>query len=106
MRDLRATATALHLDEPTVALLVETAAAAGLVTTVADGAGNPVWLPTDLFDAWVLRPTAERWTALVRVWLDSPRMPGLVGLARPRRQAVERARTRARRRCTCPRPGG
>jgi hypothetical protein len=83
VRDLRATATALHLDEPTVALLVETAAAAGLVTTVADGAGNPVWLPTDLFDAWVLRPAAERWTALVRVWLESPRMPGLVGSRDP-----------------------
>jgi hypothetical protein len=83
VRDLRATATALHLDEPTVALLVETAAGAGLVTTVADGAGNPVWLPTDLFDAWVLRPTAERWTALVRVWLESPRMPGLVGSRDP-----------------------
>jgi hypothetical protein len=79
VRDLRATATALHLDEPTVALLVETAAGAGLVTTVADGAGNPVWLPTDLFDTWVQRPIAERWTALVRVWLESPRMPGLVG---------------------------
>ena len=53
------------------------------MTTAADGAGNPVWLPTDLFDAWVLRPTAERWTALVRVWLDSPRMPGLVGSRDP-----------------------
>jgi hypothetical protein len=83
VRDLKATAAALHLDEPTVALLVETAAGAGLVTTVADGAGNPVWLPTDLFDAWVQRPTADRWTALVRVWLDSPRMPGLVGSRDP-----------------------
>ena len=83
VRDLRATATALHVDEPTVALLVETAAAAGLVATVADAGGNPVWLPTDLFDAWVLRPTAERWTALVQVWLDSPRMPGLVGTRDP-----------------------
>lgn len=83
VRDLKATATALHLDQATVALLVETAAAAGLVTTVADGSGNPVWLPTDLFDTWVQRPTAERWTALVRVWLDSPRMPGLVGTRDP-----------------------
>lgn len=83
VRDLRATATALHLDEPTVALLVETAAAAGLVTTVADASGSPVWLPTDLFDSWVLRPAAERWTALVRVWLESPRMPGLVGSRDP-----------------------
>jgi hypothetical protein len=83
VRDLKATATALHLDEPTVALLVETASSAGLVTTVADAHGNPVWLPTDLFDAWVQRPAAERWVALVRVWLDSPRMPGLVGQRDP-----------------------
>ena len=83
VRDLKATAAALHLDESTVALLVETASAAGLVATVADGNGNPVWMPTDLFDAWVLRPAAERWIALVRVWLESPRMPGLVGQRDP-----------------------
>ncbi len=83
VRDLRATAQAMHLDEPTVALLVETAASAGLVTTVADVHGNPVWIPTDRFDSWVLRPAAERWVALVRVWLDSPRMPGLVGTRDP-----------------------
>jgi hypothetical protein len=79
VRDLRATAAALHVDEATVALLVETAAASGLVTTVADERGQPVWLPTDLVDSWVLRPPAERWAGLVRTWLDSPRMPGLVG---------------------------
>ena len=79
VRDLKATAAALHVDEATVALLVETAAAAGLLATAADADGNPVWLPTDLVDAWVLRPPAERWAGLARTWLDSPRMPGLVG---------------------------
>ena len=79
VRDLRATAAALHVDEPTVALLVETAWSSGLLATAADASGNPVWLPTDLVDAWVLRPPAERWTALARTWLASPRMPGLVG---------------------------
>ncbi len=79
VRDLRATAAALHVDEPAVALLVETATAAGLVATAADHVGNPVWLPTDLVDTWVLRPPAERWTGLARTWLESPRMPGLVG---------------------------
>ena len=98
VRDLRATATALHLDEPTVALLVETRRVGRAWSRrSADGAGNLVWLPTDLFDAWVLRPTAERWTALVRVWLDSPRMPGLVGSRDPAGKTVERARARARR---------
>ena len=84
VRDLRATATALHLDEPTVALLVETAAAAGLVTTVADGAGNPVWLPTDLFDAWVLRPTGR---ALDRA---GPGLAGQPADARPGRARATR----------------
>ena len=79
VRDLKATAAALHVDEPTLALLVETASAAGLLATAADAVGNPVWLPTDLVDSWVLRPPAERWAGLARTWLDSPRMPGLVG---------------------------
>ena len=45
--------------------------------------GNPVWLPTDQFDSWVQRSAAERWVSLVRVWLESPRMPGLVGQRDP-----------------------
>ena len=36
-------------------------------------------MPTDAFDAWVTRSVAQRWVALVRAWLESPRMPGLVG---------------------------
>jgi hypothetical protein len=79
VRDLKATAAALHVDEASAALLVEIAAAAGLIATAADQVGNPVWLPTDLVDSWVLRPPAERWAGLARTWLESPRMPGLVG---------------------------
>ena len=41
VRDLRATAAALHVDESTLALLVETASAAGLLATAADGARQP-----------------------------------------------------------------
>lgn len=83
VRELRATATRLHVDEPTAALLVEVAHAAGLVATAADAVGNPAWLPTDLFDGWVAAPVAERWTTLARAWLASPRMPGLVGSRDP-----------------------
>ncbi|MFC4787073.1 helicase-associated domain-containing protein [Nocardioides sp. MAHUQ-72] len=79
VRDLKATATALHVDEPTAALVVEVAHAAGLLATGSDGDGNPVWIPTDAFDAWVARPVAERWSDVVRAWLETPRMPGLVG---------------------------
>lgn len=79
VRDLRALATDLHVDEPTAALLVEVAHAAGLVSTAAGPTGDPRWIPTDAFDAWTARPTAERWLALVVAWLESPRLPGLVG---------------------------
>jgi hypothetical protein len=83
VRDLRAAATRLHLDEPTAALLIEVAAAAGLLTTGTDEDGNLAWLPTDGFDAWVGLSTAERWTALARAWLTMPRMPALVGQRDP-----------------------
>ncbi|WP_166136919.1 helicase-associated domain-containing protein [Nocardioides ochotonae] len=79
VRDLRATALLLHVDEPTAALVVEVAYAAGLLATAADPDGNPAWVPTDAFDLWIATTPAERWVALVRAWLDSPRLPGLVG---------------------------
>jgi hypothetical protein len=83
VRDLRALASELHLDEPTAALLVEVASAAGLLSTTAGPDGSPRWLPTDAFDAWTARPTAERWLTLVTAWLESPRVPGLVGSRDP-----------------------
>ncbi|WP_395691007.1 helicase-associated domain-containing protein [Nocardioides sp.] len=83
VRDLRATAADLQVDGPTAALLVETAYAAGLVSTAADPDGNPAWVPTDLFDRWTQGPMAERWTALVAAWLDTPRTPSLVGQRDP-----------------------
>ena len=83
VRDLKATAQRLQVDEATAALLIEVAYAAGLVTTAADPDGNPAWLPTELVDVWLERPLAARWLDLVRAWLVSPRMPGLVGRRDP-----------------------
>jgi hypothetical protein len=79
VRELRAAAAHLHVDEATAALVVETAAAAGLLAERADAEGNPVWVPTDGFDVWSGRDLAERWLTLVRGWLENPRMPALVG---------------------------
>ncbi len=79
VRDLKAAAVAMHVDEPTAALLVEVAHAAGLLAAGQDADGRPAWLPTDAFDQWVDHPVADRWLALVSAWLESPRMPGLVG---------------------------
>lgn len=79
IRDLRAAATLLQLDEPGAALLVETAAGAGLLATGTSADGDAVWLPTDELDRWVGLDPAERWRVLVEAWLASPRLPGLVG---------------------------
>lgn len=79
VRDLRATADLLHVDERTAALLVDLAQGAGLVAPAAPGEREESWLPTDAYDAWSRRPAAERWTGLVRVWLTSGRTPGNLG---------------------------
>ncbi|GAA5155344.1 helicase-associated domain-containing protein [Nocardioides marinquilinus] len=79
VRDLKAVAGLLDVDEPGAALLVETAAGAGLLSSRADADGDPVWVPTDAFDEWTASPAAERWLTLVRAWLASPRLPALVG---------------------------
>ena len=80
VRDLKVAASTLHVDEPTAALLVEVAAAAGLVAVGGDAQRDPAWLPTDAFDLWVARDVAERWWALATAWLETTRVPGLVGL--------------------------
>ncbi|WP_028472730.1 helicase C-terminal domain-containing protein [Nocardioides alkalitolerans] len=79
VRDLRGVAEALHLAEGEAALVVETAYAAGLVAEGVDGDGEPVWVPTDTYDAWSTRSTAARWVALADAWLTTSRLPGLVG---------------------------
>ncbi|MDN7120371.1 helicase-associated domain-containing protein [Nocardioides sp. ChNu-153] len=79
VRDLRAAAAALQVGEPEAALVVEVAHAAGLLAEGVDGDGDPVWVPTDAYDAWVTRDVAARWLVLAQAWLDSSRLVGLVG---------------------------
>jgi hypothetical protein len=79
VRDLKAAAEFAQLDEPTTALVVEVAAAAGLLATWPDTDGNPAWTPTEAFDTWCDEPAAARWTRLARAWLDTERLPHLVG---------------------------
>jgi hypothetical protein len=86
-RELKAAAGHLGVGERETALLIEVAAAAGLVATRADAEGNPVWVPTDAYDAWRSGGVAERWTALARAWLASPRLPSLVGERGPDQKA-------------------
>ncbi|WP_322921120.1 helicase C-terminal domain-containing protein [Nocardioides renjunii] len=79
VRDLKSVARELHVDEAGAALLVEVALSAGLVAEAAVADGTPSWLPTDEFDVWSTLPIAERWARLVGGWLDSSRVPSLVG---------------------------
>jgi len=79
VRDLKAAAVLLHMDEPTAALHVEVAAAADLLAPGSTPDGESVWLPTDAFDTWTAASPAQRWTRLAAAWLDSPRLTGLVG---------------------------
>jgi hypothetical protein len=89
VRELKAAAAHLHVDESSAALLVEIAAEARLLAPRFDEAGNAVFAPTDEFDAWTRRPAAERWSALATSWLATSRLPGLVGV----RDAAGKAHT-------------
>ena len=79
VRDLKATAELLHLDERGAALHVELAAAADLLATGTGPDGDARWLPTDAFDLWAAGSVAQRWTRLATAWLATPRLTGLVG---------------------------
>lgn len=86
VRDLRRLARALGLDEPTAALLLEAAHAAGLtgeleapgVAAPRTGAEQQV-LPSAGYEAWRAGSLAQRWEQLARAWLTMTRQPGLVG---------------------------
>ncbi len=79
IRDLRATAKALHLDETEAALVIEVAHAAGLLAH--GGTDELGWahLPTDDFDTWQGHDTLTRWLRLARAWLSTEHLIGLVG---------------------------
>src|SRR6266704_496046 len=65
---------------PATAVLVEVAAAAGLLgETDGEYGGEPAFLPTPGYDAWRGQSIANRWVMLARAWLTMPRQPGLVG---------------------------
>jgi hypothetical protein len=92
VRDLKRLARAAGVDEPSAAVFLEVAYAAGLLGEVdATGvsravtvsrAGGPVdeiFLPTGAYDLWRALTIAQRWAALARAWQVMTRQPGLVG---------------------------
>ncbi|MCK9898942.1 helicase C-terminal domain-containing protein [Frankia sp. Cpl3] len=77
VRDLRAGARLMDLPEPAAALVIETAAAAGLVDATP---GTEVqFVPTNAYDRWCTESVAERWAVLAEGWLRSPSASWLVG---------------------------
>ncbi|WP_197357268.1 helicase-associated domain-containing protein, partial [Streptomyces clavuligerus] len=77
VRDLKRTAVALDVSEPTAAFWLEVAYAAGLLAS--DGEADERYAPTPVYDEWLDRPAGERWALLADAWLTATRVPGLVG---------------------------
>ncbi|MCH0562012.1 helicase C-terminal domain-containing protein [Streptomyces sp. MUM 2J] len=77
VRDLKRTAVALDVPEPTAAFWVELAYAAGLIAS--DGEADERYAATPAYDEWLALPAPERWARLVTPWLTATRTPGLVG---------------------------
>ena len=86
VRELRRTARDLGCDEPTAALIAETAQAAGLVGTTSGP--EPVFLPTPEFDSWRREQPARRWTAVASAWLAMTRQPSLVNQRGERERVI------------------
>jgi hypothetical protein len=97
VRDVRAAAELLHVDERVAALLAEVAAAAGLLAIGDTEEHSAAWLPTDAFDVWSAGSAGERWTSLAGAWLQSPRLMGLVGTRDQSRKAVNALATELER---------
>jgi hypothetical protein len=77
VRELRRVAATLEVDERTAALVVELAAAAGLVAD--DGEESASFVPTVALDEWSVKPVEARWATLASTWLGTTRTPWLVG---------------------------
>ncbi len=87
IREVRRLGKITGIDEPRLGLLLELAAAAGLIAMgnpdsepPADrGADGRFWAPTVAADRFAEAPPAERWQLLAGTWLDLAARPGLIG---------------------------
>lgn len=77
VRELKRAGSLMNCGESVAALLIEVAAAAGLVDQT--GSLDPDWVPTVSYDGWAASPPELRWITLARAWLTMPRLPSLVG---------------------------
>jgi hypothetical protein len=77
VRELRRLVRTAAATEPVGALLLEVAAAAGLLADNREL--EPEWLPTPAYDVWRSDDVAGRWAVLATAWLRMTRLPGLIG---------------------------
>lgn len=87
IRELKRLAKTTGIDEPRLGLILELAAAAGLIASgMPDpeplGEG-PYWAPTAAADRLTSMDPAERWYLLASTWLDLPGRPALIGSRGP-----------------------
>ena len=80
VRDLRAAAALLHVEPDVAALVIETAAAAGLLDQgMTDDVGRGLAADRRLRRLAGRLDRRERWTTLARAWLASPRLVSAIG---------------------------
>jgi Helicase conserved C-terminal domain len=88
VREVRRLAKITSADEVRLGLILELAAAAGLIASgIPDplpvGGEPPYWAPTVTADRFTEASTAERWHLLATTWLDLAARPALIGSRSP-----------------------
>jgi hypothetical protein len=88
VREIRRLAKVTGIDETRLGLILELAAAAGLIASglpdpqPASGEA-PYWAPTVAADRFDEASPADRWNLLANTWLDLPARPALIGSRSP-----------------------
>jgi len=88
IRDIKRLAKATGTEESRLGLILEVAAAAGLIASgmpdpVPVTGDGPYWAPTVAADRFATMSPAERWHLLAGTWLDLPCRPALIGSRGP-----------------------
>ncbi|MCV7258422.1 helicase-associated domain-containing protein [Mycobacterium shimoidei] len=88
VREVKRLAKVTAIDEARLGLILELAAAAGLIAAglpdpAPDDGDGPYWAPTVAADRFAEASTAGRWHLLASTWLDLPARPALIGTRGP-----------------------
>ena len=88
VREARRLSKSTGVDEPRLGLLLELAAAAGLIASGLPEPDPPEpsptsWAPTVAADRFLEADAAQRWSQLAVAWLELPARPGLIGQRGP-----------------------